>query len=136
MNEEELNQFLEAIYRQYFLTEQQSSGEDMPPQVAGAALNAGGADNNIGLTFQRGRPGIEVAVGDNQVRANVGLSGLTPSAVGAGISGNMGDLDINIPLDDPKRLTVSGKTEVANNILSGGWSPMAKALFLNLEREF
>ena len=69
---------------------------------------------------------------ENQAINNVGTFGrfgLTPQDISAGISGNQGNLDLRIPLDDPKRLNVSAATEVANNILSANWTPMEKALF-------
>tara|TARA_R110002012_G_scaffold85009_2_gene212089 strand:+ start:699 stop:1007 length:309 start_codon:yes stop_codon:yes gene_type:complete len=69
---------------------------------------------------------------ENQAINNVGTFGrfgLTPQDISAGISGNQGNLDLRIPLDDPRRLNVSAATEVAGNIISANWTPMEKALF-------
>ena len=130
MDEEELNKFIEEIANKYasgnLTTEENQAINNVPVPVP----NDQG--NYLRPTIIPNRFGLEGRLNDLSGYANVGTSGrfgLTPQDISAGISGNQGNLDLRIPLDDPRRLNVSAATEVANNILSANWTPMEKALF-------
>ena len=73
---------------------------------------------------------------ENQAINNVGTFGqfgLTPQDISAGISGNQGNLDLRIPLDDPRRLNVSGEKDIRNAVIFADFTPMEQALFLRPE---
>ena len=134
MDEEELNKFIEEIANKYasgdLTTEENQAINNVPVPVPNYQ------ENYLRPTIIPNRFGLEAGLNDLSGYANVGMERFTPRDVAAGISGNQGNLDLRIPLDDPGRLNVSAATEVAGNILSADWTPMEKALFLRLDRRF
>jgi hypothetical protein len=55
-------------------------------------------------------------------------------AVNAGMIGNGESLNANPPMLNPEAL--SGKADIAENIITADWTPMEKALLLQLQRQF
>lgn len=134
MDEEELNKFIEEIANKYasgdLTTEENQAINNVPVPVPNDQ------ENYLRPTIIPNRFGLEGRLNDLSGYANVGMEEFTPRDVTAGVSGNLGDFNVNIPLDDPGRLNVSAATEVAGNILSADWTPMEKALFLRLNIPF
>ncbi len=55
-------------------------------------------------------------------------------AVNAGMIGNGGSLNANPPMSNPEAL--SGEADIAGNIITADWTPMEKALLLQLQKQF
>jgi hypothetical protein len=68
--------------------------------------------------------------------ANVGINKMGPQSVNAGISGSRGRFNANIPLINPKALSLSGETDIAGNTIAVGLTPMHQALLFQLQRRF
>lgn len=135
-----------ALLQQYYVDEKAKYGlvpEEMQAnnQSAAPAVNiplGGGVSVNPTLGYQNGMvvPGLEARGDDLSGYANVGMGGLTPQAVNAGISGDRGSLGVNIPISNPEALRLSGETDIAGNIITADWTPMLKALLFQLQRRF
>lgn len=141
MDDKELSEFIEMVLAQNpELLESLLNEEEIPEESHDInnvpALVPNDQGNYLRPTIEPNRYGVAGPVGDLSGYANVGMDGLKPLDVAAGISGNRGDLNVNIPLDDPGRFNLSAETEIAGNILSAGMTPMEKALFLNIGRRF
>ena len=141
MDDKEVSEFIEMVLAQNpELLESLLNEEEIPEESHDInnvpALVPNDQGNYLRPTIEPNRYGVAGTVCDLSGYANVGMDGLKPLDVAAGISGNRGDLNVNIPLDDPGRFNLSAETEIAGNILSAGMTPMEKALFLNIGRRF
>jgi hypothetical protein len=89
---------------------------------------------NATLGFRNGMvvPGVAAQGGNLSGYGNVGINKMGPQAVNAGISGPLGRFDASIPISDPEALRLSGETDIAGNIITAGWTPMEKALMLQV----
>ena len=137
MDEEELNKFIEEIANKYasgaLTTEENQAINNVSTPIVDDQ------ENYLRPTIMPNRFGIEGRLNDLSGYANVGTSGrfgLTPQDISAGISGNQGNLDLRIPLDDPRRLNVSGEKDIRNAVIFADFTPMEQALFLGLKKEF
>ena len=122
----------EELYKQiierYFVDNPQE--EDQSNTAAGLV-----SQNYIRPTISQNRYGLAGQLGDISGYANVGMGGLTPQAVNAGISGEMGSLDANIPLSNPTRFNIRGEMDLDTKrkvALALELTPMESAVYLGV----
>ena len=132
-----------ALLEQYYAEEQAKYGlpDDFPVDnlTADPALSiplGGERSVNPTFTYQDGMvtPGVEGRLGGVSGYANVGLNKMGAQNVDTGVSGPLGRFDASIPISNPEALSLSGETDIAGNIITAGWTPMEKALLLQLKR--
>jgi hypothetical protein len=134
-----------ALLQQYYADEKAKYGlvpEEMQAnnQSAAPAVNiplGGGVSVNPTLGYQNGMvvPGLEARGDDLSGYANVGMGGLTPQAVNAGISGDRGNLNANIPLSNPAGFNIRGEMDLDTKrkvALALELTPMESAVYLGV----
>ena len=145
---EELNQLSQEELVAYALAEEQAKfgpggkydatatipNESQNPTPALSIPLGGESPVNATLGFRNGMvvPGVAAQGGNLSGYGNVGINKMGPQAVNAGISGPLGRFDASIPISDPEALRLSGETDIAGNIITAGWTPMEKALMLQV----
>ena len=145
---EELNQLSEEELVAYFIAQDEakfnlggkydatasSPNESQNPTPALNIPLGGERSVNPTLGYQNDAPTFGVAAqgGNLSGYGNVGINKMGPQAVNAGISGPLGRFDASIPISDPEALRLSGETDIAGNIITAGWTPMEKALMLQV----
>lgn len=125
----------EEVLAQYYRDNEQGNDQNARPSNniplgSDASLSPTlGYDGRVILGLEGERGGVSG-------HANVGVGMTGPQAVNAGIEGAGGSLRANIPISDPKALSISGETDIAGNIITADWTPMLQALMLKYQQEF
>ena len=127
----------EEVLAQYYRDNEQ--GNDQNARPSNNIPLGSDASLSPTLGFRNGMvvPGVAVQGGNRYGYANAEFNTMgPPQAVNAGIEGAGGSLRANIPISDPKALSISGETDIAGNIITADWTPMLQALMLKYQQEF